>query len=57
MTPVLFPRWRLFARVLKHAGRALVIEQGTAIGRMSLIEVQVGSDTVEIAGGGVVAAS
>jgi trans-2,3-dihydro-3-hydroxyanthranilate isomerase len=47
----------LVAHHLALPGQPIVIEQGTAMGRMSLIEAQVGSDTVKIAGGGVVVAS
>jgi trans-2,3-dihydro-3-hydroxyanthranilate isomerase len=42
---------------LATPGRTIVIEQGTAMGRTSLIQVDVAADTVKVSGRGVVVAS
>jgi predicted PhzF superfamily epimerase YddE/YHI9 len=47
----------LVAHGLAEPGQPIVIEQGTAMGRTSLIRVEVFQDTVKISGRGVVVAS
>ena len=47
----------LVAHGLARPAQAIVIEQGTAMGRTSLIRVEVLADTVKISGRGVVVAS
>jgi trans-2,3-dihydro-3-hydroxyanthranilate isomerase len=47
----------LVAHGLAHVGQRQVIEQGTAMGRTSLIQAEVFADKVQIAGRGVVVAS
>ena len=47
----------LVAHRLALPGQAIVIEQGTAMGRTSLIQVDVVNDTVKVSGRGVVVAS
>jgi PhzF family phenazine biosynthesis protein len=47
---------QLVAHGLAKPGQSIVIEQGTAMGRTSLIEVQVDGNTVKIMGRGVVVA-
>jgi len=47
----------LVAHGLAKSGRPILIEQGTAMGRTSLIQVEVCSSTVKISGRGVVVAS
>jgi trans-2,3-dihydro-3-hydroxyanthranilate isomerase len=47
----------LVAHGLARAAQAIVIEQGTAMGRTSLIQVEVLADTVKVSGRGVVVAS